>query len=92
MLSNKYVLISYSLDTHPEAASALGQVRPKHLSILKKGALAGLTRGPRVGSPVINVQIVLHALTVVRGTADSFVMSAASQCVQKVSSLVIELI
>lgn len=54
------------------------------MPLVKKGALAGLDRGPRVGGPVIETQIVLHTLTIGRGTADSFVMSAATYCVQKV--------
>lgn len=75
---------SYSLDTQPEAAHALSQVRPKYFPFVKKGAIAALDRGPRLGGQVEDTQIILHALVIGRKTADSFVMSVASQCVQKV--------
>uniref|UniRef100_T1GWN6 Elongation factor EFG domain-containing protein n=1 Tax=Megaselia scalaris TaxID=36166 RepID=T1GWN6_MEGSC len=51
---------------------------------VKKGALGALERGPRVGGNVIGVQVKLHKVTIGRGTADSFLMSAAGQCVQKI--------
>lgn len=83
---------SISLDTHPDSASLLHQVRTKHIRILKKGVLAALVRGPKVGGPVIHTQVVLHNLVVTHSTADSFLMSAASQCVQKVYHYVITLL
>lgn len=55
--------------------------------MVRKGATAALERGPRVGGQVVDTQIRLHNITVGRGTADSFVMAAAAQCVQKVSPL-----
>jgi len=55
--------------------------------MIKKGALAGLQRGPRVGGEVIDVQVILHNFISGRGTADSFIMAAAVQCVQKVKCL-----
>lgn len=74
----------FRLDTTQDAAELLATVRPKFIQLAKKGALAALNRGPRLGSPVIDVQITLHFLQVGRGTADSFIMAAASQCVQKI--------
>lgn len=54
------------------------------LQVIRKGALSALERGPRVGGQVVDTQIRLHNVTIGRGTADSFVMAAAAQCVQKV--------
>lgn len=51
---------------------------------MKKGAIGALERGPKVGGQLMGIQIVLHDLKIGRGTADSFIMSAAAQCVQKV--------
>lgn len=59
-------------------------VRPRFFQTVRKGAVAALDRGPKVGGQVIDVQLVLHNLRVGRGTADSFLMAAAAQCVQKV--------
>lgn len=74
----------FRLDTTQEAAEALATVRPKYLSLIKKGAIASLDRGPRLGSPVMDAQIILHSVSIGRGTADSFIMAAAGQCVHKI--------
>lgn len=55
---------------------------------MRKGAISALDRGPKVGGQVMNTQIVLHNLTIGRGTADSFIMAVAAQCVQKVSFII----
>lgn len=59
-------------------------VRPKQLALIKKGVLAALDRGPKLGGQVVNTKVVLRNLTVGKGTAESFVMAVAGQCVQKV--------
>lgn len=51
---------------------------------MRKGAVAALERGPRLGGQLDDVQVVLHDLRVARGTADSFAAAAAAQCVQRV--------
>lgn len=61
------------------------------LQIVRKGAISALDRGPRVGGQVVNTQIRLHNLTIGRGTADSFIMATATQCVQKVCLLYVYL-
>lgn len=58
------------------------------LQVIRKGALSALERGPRVGGQVVDTKIRLHSITIGRGTADSFVMAAAAQCVQKVKNVV----
>lgn len=79
-----YLRLPSRLDTHPDAAHSLSLVRPKLVLMARKGAISALYRGPRVGGEIVDTQIILHALSVGRGTADSFIMSAAAQCVQKV--------
>lgn len=75
----------FRLDTSPEATQRLSLVRPRFLQLVRKGAVAALERGgPKVGGPLLNVQCVLHDFRIGRGTADSFVMAAVAQCIQKV--------
>ncbi|KAL5284635.1 GFM2 family protein [Megaselia abdita] len=74
----------FKLDNSPENAQALKMIRPKTLQMIKKGALGALERGPRVGGQVIGAQVKLHKISIGRGTADSFLMSAAGQCVQRI--------
>lgn len=77
----------FSLDKSPENVQNLNGLRLRILQIVRKGAISALDRGPRVGGQVVNTQIRLHNLTIGRGTADSFIMATATQCVQKVCLL-----
>lgn len=65
----------------------LNALRPRILQVVRKGAISALERGPRVGGQVVDTQIRLHNVLIGRGTADSFIMSTAAQCVQKVCNL-----
>ncbi|KAH8367476.1 hypothetical protein KR200_008362 [Drosophila serrata] len=76
----------FSLDKSPENLPNLNTLRPRILQVLKKGSISALERGPRVGGQVVETQIRLHNATIGRGTADSFVMATAAQCVQKLLS------
>ncbi|EDV54118.2 uncharacterized protein Dere_GG11151, isoform E [Drosophila erecta] len=76
----------FSLDKSPENLPNLNTLRPRILQVLRKGSISALERGPRVGGQVVETQIRLHNATIGRGTADSFVMATASQCVQKLLS------
>lgn len=73
----------FTLDTHPEAAHALAAIHPKYIKCMKKSVESTLSRGPLVGGTVVDTQILLHGLTLSKRTAESFVMSATAQCVQK---------
>lgn len=77
----------FSLDTHPEEAHALSAIHSKYIKCIRKAAESALQRGPLVGGNVIETQIILHQVTLGKRTAESFVMSAASQCVQKLLRL-----
>ncbi|KAH8381305.1 hypothetical protein KR093_002532 [Drosophila rubida] len=73
----------FCLDKSPENVQHLKALRPRILQVVRKGAISALERGPRVGGQVVDTQIRLHNVLVGRGTADSFIMAAAAQCVQK---------
>lgn len=75
---------TFSLDRSAENVANLQSLRPRTLQVIRKGCLAALERGPKVGGPVTESQVRLHNVTIGRGTADSFIMATAAQCVQKV--------
>lgn len=74
----------FSLDKSPENTINLLAIRPRMLQVIRKGCISALERGPKIGGQVVETQIKLHNITIGRGTADSFIMAAAAQCVQKV--------
>lgn len=76
------------MDKSSENAANLNTLRPRMLQVIRKGALSALERGPRVGGQVVDTQIRLHSITIGRGTADSFIMAAAAQSVQKVEHVI----
>lgn len=74
---------TFSLDTHPVEAQALAAIHPKYMKCVKKAVESTLGRGPLVGGNVIDTQVILHKLVLGRRTAESFLMSATAQCIQK---------
>lgn len=74
----------FRLDNSPEASENLTPIRPKYIQLVKKASINALDRGPKIGGQVVNVRIILNHLTIGRGTADSFIMAATIQCVQKI--------
>ncbi|XP_058817952.1 ribosome-releasing factor 2, mitochondrial [Topomyia yanbarensis] len=77
----------FRLDNSPEAQENLKLIRPKQMSFVKKGAFAALERGPKLGGQLMDASIILHQLTIGKGTADTFIMAAAAQCVRHVLSM-----
>lgn len=75
---------TFRVDTSPEATQNLSLLRPRFIQVVKKGALSALERGPRIGGQIIDTKVILHNMKIGRGTADSFLMNATTQCVQKV--------
>lgn len=73
----------FSLDTHPEEAHALAAIHPKYMKCIRKAVQSTLLRGPLVGGTVVDTQIILHQLVLGKRTAESFLMSATAQCIQK---------
>ncbi|XP_065089566.1 ribosome-releasing factor 2, mitochondrial [Ochlerotatus camptorhynchus] len=78
--------VKFRLDNSPEAQENLKLIRPRPLSYVKKGSIAALERGPKLGGQLMNVAITLHHLTIGKGTADTFIMAATAQCVRHVLS------
>ncbi|XP_055539330.1 ribosome-releasing factor 2, mitochondrial isoform X2 [Wyeomyia smithii] len=76
----------FRLDNSPEAQENLRLIRPKQLSFVRKGTLAALERGPKLGGQLTDAAITLHRLVIGKGTADTFIMAAAAQCVRYVLS------
>lgn len=74
----------FKLDNSPEASENLVPIRPKIIQLVKKASINALDRGPKIGGQVVNVRIILNRLVVGRGTADSFIMAATMQCIQKI--------
>ncbi|XP_055321824.1 ribosome-releasing factor 2, mitochondrial isoform X2 [Sitodiplosis mosellana] len=73
----------FNLDTHPEAAHALAAIHPKYIKCIRKAVQSALLRGPLVGGTVVDTQVILHQLVLGRRTAESLLMSATAQCIQK---------
>ncbi|XP_055595398.1 ribosome-releasing factor 2, mitochondrial [Uranotaenia lowii] len=76
----------FILDNSPEAQDNLKLIRPRQMSFIRKGCLAALERGPKLGGQLMGVAITIHNLTIGKGTADTFIMAAAAQSVQHVLS------
>lgn len=74
----------FSLSKSQENMANLNTLRPRTLQVIRKGVIAALERGPRVGGQVVETQVRLHNATIGRGTADSFLMAATGQCIQKI--------
>ncbi|XP_049530571.1 ribosome-releasing factor 2, mitochondrial isoform X2 [Anopheles darlingi] len=69
------------LDNSGEAQENLKLVRPRQMAFFRKGAVAALQRGPKLGGQLANCTVKLHALTIGKGTADTFIMATAAQCI-----------
>lgn len=74
----------FRLDNSAEASENLTPIRPKVIQLVKKASINALERGPKIGGQVVNVRFILNRLVIGRGTAESFVMAATTQCIQKI--------
>ncbi|XP_028137204.1 ribosome-releasing factor 2, mitochondrial [Diabrotica virgifera virgifera] len=72
------------LDKSPEYASNIASIFPKHLVAVRQGVEVGLSHGPKISCPVINVQVILHYLEVGRGTSDTMITATVTQLIQKI--------
>ncbi|XP_012272138.1 ribosome-releasing factor 2, mitochondrial [Orussus abietinus] len=70
-------------DRSRESAANIAAINPKLIQAIKLGINAGFANGPRLHCPVINVGVILHWLEVGRGTSDTIVSAAVTQCIQK---------
>lgn len=74
----------FQLDRSTDTTDSLKTIRPKFVYLVKKAAIGALDRGPKIGGQVVNVRIILHRLTIGRGTADSVIAATTAQCIQKI--------
>ncbi|XP_072745297.1 ribosome-releasing factor 2, mitochondrial [Anoplolepis gracilipes] len=71
------------LDKSPDNASNIDSIQPRVLNAIKNGVKSALLHGIKLNCPVINVGVKLHWLEMARGTSDTIVSAAASQCIRK---------
>lgn len=74
----------FSLDNHPDAAHALSAIHAKYIKHIKTAVSSAFERGPLIGGKVIDTQVTLHSLVLGKKVAESFLMSATSQCIYQV--------
>jgi len=72
------------LDRSPENASNIDNIHPRVMNAIKNGMEAALLHGVKLSCPVIDVGVKLHWLEVARGTSDTMISAATTQCIRKV--------
>lgn len=75
----------FKLDNRSEDYQTLKKLPPNLMKCIKNSVYSALARGPLVGGKVVNTHVVLHAMTMSRGTAETFLSSAISHSVTKVN-------
>ncbi|XP_043492370.1 ribosome-releasing factor 2, mitochondrial [Polistes fuscatus] len=82
------------LDHTKESASNIDDIPPKMMIAIKKSIKLSLMNGPKLSSPVIDTGVKLHWLETRKGTSDTIVAAAVSQCIkrlmQKGESIILE--
>ncbi|KAI4498896.1 hypothetical protein M0802_006071 [Mischocyttarus mexicanus] len=71
------------LDHTKESASNIDDIHPKMMIAIKKGVKLSLMNGPKLKSPVVNTGVKLHWLEIRKGTSDTIVAAAVSQCIRQ---------
>lgn len=71
------------LDKTPECIANTTSISPRILQAVNTGITTALANGPKLGCPVIKVGVLLHWLEVGKGTSDTMVSAAITQCIQK---------
>ncbi|XP_015585410.1 ribosome-releasing factor 2, mitochondrial [Cephus cinctus] len=71
------------LDRSHESASNIDNIHPRVMQAVRHGVQAAILHGPKLGCPVVNMGIKLHWLEVGRGTSDTMITAAVSQCIRK---------
>ncbi|XP_077297788.1 mitochondrial ribosome recycling factor 2 isoform X2 [Arctopsyche grandis] len=72
------------LDNNKENASNLSMMRQRQLNSIKLGIESALINGPNMGCPMVNIGVTIHWLEVGRGTSDTFISAATTQCLRKI--------
>ncbi|EZA47943.1 ribosome-releasing factor 2, mitochondrial [Ooceraea biroi] len=71
------------LDRSPENASNIDSIHPRVMAAIRSGVNTALLHGVKLSCPVINVGVKLHWLEVARGTSDTIISAATTQCIRK---------
>ncbi|CAG5004429.1 unnamed protein product [Parnassius apollo] len=71
------------LDKSPDSAANLSHVHPRVMQAIQQGVNTALRHGPKLGCPLVDVQVTLHWLEVGRGTSDSVITATVAQCLRK---------
>ncbi|XP_047994205.1 ribosome-releasing factor 2, mitochondrial [Leguminivora glycinivorella] len=72
------------MDKSAESAANLAHLHPRSLSAIRQGVDTALLHGPKLGCPMMDVQVTLHWFESTRGTSDSVVAATVVQCLRKV--------
>lgn len=76
----------FTLDKRSEGYQSLKEMPPKLMKVIRRAVHAALERGPLIGGKVVNTHVILHGMTMGRGTTEPFLASATTQCILKVNS------
>ncbi|CAH0550107.1 unnamed protein product [Brassicogethes aeneus] len=82
-VGNKEVKRVLRFDKSADASSNIAGIHPKHMVAIKTGVDVGLMHGPKISSPVVNTEVVLHWFEAGRGTSSSMITATVTQLVQK---------
>ncbi|XP_052756436.1 ribosome-releasing factor 2, mitochondrial isoform X2 [Galleria mellonella] len=74
----------FKLDKSPESAANLSHLHPRSLQAIRQGVHTALQHGPKIGCPMVDVQVTLHWFESGRGTSDSVITATVAQCLRKV--------
>ncbi|PSN38358.1 Ribosome-releasing factor 2 [Blattella germanica] len=83
VLPNKNEKDILVLDRSPDNAANIAAISQKHLNAVKLGLEAAMIHGPKLGCPVVDVQVMLHWLEVGRGTSETIISASITQCIRK---------
>ncbi|KAL0868852.1 hypothetical protein ABMA27_007201 [Loxostege sticticalis] len=72
------------LDKSAESAANLSHIHPRTLQAVRAGVTTALQHGPKLGCPLVDVQVTLHWLEVTRSTSESVLTATVVQCLRKV--------
>ncbi|CAB3249526.1 unnamed protein product [Arctia plantaginis] len=72
------------LDKSGDSAANLSHLHPRSLQAIRQGVNTAIMHGPKLGCPVVDVQVTLHWFEMGRGTSDSVVTATVAQCLRKV--------
>lgn len=72
------------LDKSGDSAANLANIYPRHMQAIKRGIDNALLHGPKLGSPMLDVQVTLHWFEAGRGTSDTVITATVAQCLRKI--------